>query len=37
MDWLTALANAGFLVEQADRWRFRSGLLRRYWHRYMRE
>ena len=36
-DSLTALATAGFLVEQRDRWRFRSGLLRRYWHRYLRE
>lgn len=36
-DSLTALATAGFLMEHSDRWRFRSGLLRRYWHRYLRE
>ena len=37
MNLLTALANAGFLTEDGDRWRFHSGLLRRYWHRYLRE
>ena len=37
MNLLTALANAGFLSEDGDRWRFRSGLLRRYWRRYLRE
>jgi uncharacterized protein len=31
---LTALANDGFLREIGGRWRFRSGLLRRYWKRY---
>lgn len=37
MDLLTALSNAGFLDEQNERWRFRSGLLRRYWRRYQKE
>lgn len=32
---LTALDNGGFLHEVGERWRFRSGLLRRYWLRYM--
>ena len=32
---LTALANDGFLHEADGRWRFRSGLLRRYWHKYI--
>ncbi len=31
---LTALANDGFLMDLNSRWRFRSGLLRRYWLRY---
>jgi hypothetical protein len=30
--WISGvLANDGYLVEHAGRWRFRSGLLRRYW------
>jgi hypothetical protein len=36
-NWLTALATAGFLTVNSDRWSFRSGLLRRYWHRYLHE
>jgi hypothetical protein len=35
MDSLTALANDGFLSEADGRWRFRSGLLRRYWEKYI--
>lgn len=35
MDSLTALANDGFLSETDGRWRFRSGLLRRYWEKYI--
>jgi hypothetical protein len=31
---LTALLNDGFLVEQVRRYRFRSGLVRRYWTKY---
>jgi len=34
---LTALVNDGFLQEITGRWRFRSGLLRRYWQTYMHE
>jgi len=34
---LVALVNDGFLQEQNARWRFRSGLLRRYWLKYMHE
>jgi hypothetical protein len=34
---LTALANAGYLHLIADRWCFQSGLLRRYWLRYLHE
>ena len=33
-DALTALANAGILIEANGRWRFRSGLVRRYWRKY---
>ena len=33
---LTDLASGGFLEEAADRWRFRSGLLRRYWAEWMK-
>ena len=32
---LTALDNDGFIHEHDNRWRFRSGLLRRYWQRYL--
>ncbi|HEX4420479.1 MAG TPA: ATP-binding protein [Kofleriaceae bacterium] len=32
---LEVLVNDGYLVEQALRWRFRSGLLRRYWLRHV--
>ena len=32
---LDVLANDGYLVEHAGRWRFRSGLLRRYWQRHV--
>jgi hypothetical protein len=32
---LDVLLNDGYLVEQAERWRFRSGLLRRYWERHV--
>jgi hypothetical protein len=35
MDLLTALANDGFLSEIGGRWCFRSGLLRRYWVKYI--
>jgi hypothetical protein len=34
LDMLTALDSAGFLTESDGRWRFRSGLLRRYWKKY---
>jgi hypothetical protein len=34
--WIVdVLANDGYLVEQDGRWRFRSGLLRRYWVRHV--
>lgn len=34
--WIVdVLANDGYLVEQKGRWRFRSGLLRRYWERHV--
>lgn len=36
-DLLTALSNGGILHESGGRWRFRSGLLRRYWARYLHE
>jgi hypothetical protein len=36
-DHLTALANDGFVHEADGRWRFRSGLLRRYWLKYMHD
>ena len=32
---IDVLANDGYLVEQSARWRFRSGLLRRYWVRHV--
>lgn len=31
---LDVLVNDGYLVADGDRWRFRSGLLKRYWQRY---
>lgn len=31
---LDVLVNDGYLVNEGERWRFRSGLLRRYWRRY---
>jgi hypothetical protein len=34
---LGCLDNDGFLMKDGDRWRFRSGLLRRYWSEYMVE
>jgi len=35
-NWLLdVLQNDGYLVDQAGRWRFRSGLLRRYWERHV--
>jgi uncharacterized protein len=34
---LTALENDGFLLDENGRRRFRSGLLRRYWLKYMHE
>jgi hypothetical protein len=35
-NWLLdVLQSDGYLVEQAGRWRFRSGLLRRYWERHV--
>jgi hypothetical protein len=34
---LSALTNDGFLHELQGRWRFRSGLLRRYWRKYLHE
>jgi hypothetical protein len=36
MDGLTALSVAGFVHETGGRWRFTSGLLRRYWFKYRR-
>ncbi len=33
---LDVLLNDGYLVEHQGRWRFRSGLLRRYWERHVR-
>lgn len=34
LQWiLDALEHDGYLIPKADRWRFRSGLLRRYWQR----
>jgi len=36
LDRLTDLASGGFLEEAGDRWRFRSGLLRRYWEKWMK-
>ena len=36
LDRLTDLASGGFLEEAGDRWRFRSGLLRRYWAKWMK-
>ena len=33
---LTVLANDGFIEKPAERWRFQSGLLRRYWVEYMK-
>ena len=36
MDRLTDFASGGFLEEAGDRWRFRSGLLRRYWAKWMK-
>ncbi|AVT75912.1 hypothetical protein RPPS3_18490 [Rhodopseudomonas palustris] len=35
MNLMTALANDGFVTEVDGRWRFRSGLLRRYWIKYI--
>jgi len=32
---LDVLSNDGYLVEHDGRWRFRSGLLRRYWVRHV--
>ena len=34
-DLLTCLGNDGYLMKDGERWRFRSGLLRRYWLEYM--
>jgi len=37
LTWLLdVLLNDGYLVEHQGRWRFRSGLLRRYWERHVR-
>jgi hypothetical protein len=36
LDRLTDLASGGFLEEAGDRWRFLSGLLRRYWAKWMK-
>jgi hypothetical protein len=34
--WIVdVLSNDGYLVEHEGRWRFRSGLLRRYWMRHV--
>ncbi len=35
LNHLTALANDAYLIENDGRWRFRSGLLRRYWIKYV--
>lgn len=35
LNHLTALANDAYLVKDGERWRFRSGLLRRYWIEYV--
>ena len=36
LKWIVdVLSNDGYLVEQGGRWRFRSGLLRRYWMRHV--
>lgn len=35
LNLLTALANDAYLVNCGERWRFRSGLLRRYWIKYV--
>ncbi len=35
LNHLTALANDAYLVKDGGRWRFRSGLLRRYWIEYV--
>ncbi|WP_347336028.1 hypothetical protein [Rhodopseudomonas pseudopalustris] len=35
MNLLSALVHDGFVAEVGDRWRFRSGLLRRYWMKYI--
>ena len=35
-DLLSCLVNDGFLEKAGDRWRFRSGLLRRYWLEYIK-
>jgi hypothetical protein len=36
LKWIIdVLSNDGYLVEQDGRWRFRSGLLRRYWMRHV--
>ena len=36
LKWIVdVLSNDGYLVEQDGRWRFRSGLLRRYWVRHV--
>jgi hypothetical protein len=36
LTWIVdVLSNDGYLVEQDGRWRFRSGLLRRYWMRHV--
>jgi len=35
LDSLTALASDAYLVQDRERWRFQSGLLRRYWSRYV--
>lgn len=37
MDHLTSLHNSGILQEVSNRWRFQSGLLRRYWEKYLHE
>jgi uncharacterized protein len=36
LNLLTILANDGFIEKFSERWRFRSGLLRRYWVEYMK-
>jgi AAA+ ATPase superfamily predicted ATPase len=35
LNHLTALANDAYLVKAGERWRFRSGILRRYWIEYV--